>query len=137
MTSIRRSSIRPGNHTVIFKTEVISLHGCTELRLILQLFFCEVKKRSFIQNQDIDRLSVRQEPYNDTDDVNMKRMYEAIHQLSPIDKALIFFFLEGFSGKDIAVQLGITEVNTRVKLKRAKENLKRLLPAKIQVPIKQ
>ncbi|GEJ47924.1 RNA polymerase sigma factor [Chryseobacterium sp. ON_d1] len=91
------------------------------------VFLRSEKKRSFIQNQDIDRLSVRQETYNDTDDVNMKRMYEAIHKLSPIDKALIFFFLEGFSGKDIAVQLGITEVNTRVKLKRAKEKLKEII----------
>ncbi|MBE4948365.1 sigma-70 family RNA polymerase sigma factor [Chryseobacterium culicis] len=91
------------------------------------VFLRSEKKRSFIQNQNVDRLNARQEPYNDTDDMNMKRMYEAIHQLSPIDKALIFFFLEGFSGKEIAVQLGITEVNTRVKLKRAKEKLKDII----------
>jgi len=91
------------------------------------VFLRSEKKRSFIQNQNIDGLSARQEPYNDTDDVNMKRMYEAINQLSPIDKALIFFFLEGFSGKEIALQLGITEVNTRVKLKRAKEKLKEII----------
>lgn len=128
MISIKRSFTRPGNHTVIFKREVISPHGCTELHLTQQLFFCEVKKkRSFIQNQNVDGLNARQEPYNDTDDINMKRMYEAIHQLSPIDKALIFFFLEGFSGKEIAAQLGITEVNTRVKLKRAKEKLKEII----------
>ncbi|MDQ1857615.1 RNA polymerase sigma factor [Chryseobacterium sp. WLY505] len=91
------------------------------------VFLRSEKKRSFIQNQNVDGLSARQEPYNDTDDMNMKRMYEAIHQLSPIDKALIFFYLEGFSGKEIAVQLGITEVNTRVKLKRAKEKLKEII----------
>ncbi|WP_126651378.1 RNA polymerase sigma factor [Chryseobacterium aureum] len=91
------------------------------------VFLRSEKKRSFIQNQNVDGLIARQEPYNDTDDMNMKRMYEAIHQLSPIDKALIFFFLEGFSGKEIAVQLGITEVNTRVKLKRAKEKLKEII----------
>lgn len=91
------------------------------------VFLRSEKKRSFIQNQNVDVLNARQEPYNDTDDMNMKRMYEAIHQLSPIDKALIFFFLEGFSGKEIAVQLGITEVNTRVKLKRAKEKLKEII----------
>ncbi|PTT37284.1 RNA polymerase subunit sigma-70 [Chryseobacterium sp. HMWF028] len=91
------------------------------------VFLRSEKKRSFIQNQNVDGLSARQEPYNDTDDMNMKRMYEAIHQLSPIDKALIFFFLEGFSGKEIAVQLGITEINTRVKLKRAKEKLKEII----------
>ncbi|MEJ5049452.1 sigma-70 family RNA polymerase sigma factor [Chryseobacterium culicis] len=91
------------------------------------VFLRSEKKRSFIQNQNVDGMGARQEPYNDTDDVNMKRMYEAIHQLSPIDKALIFFFLEGFSGKEIALQLGITEVNTRVKLKRAKEKLKEII----------
>jgi RNA polymerase sigma-70 factor (ECF subfamily) len=91
------------------------------------VFLRSEKKRSFIQNQNIDGLGVRQEPYNDTDDMKMKMMYEAIHQLSPIDKALIFFFLEGFSGKEISVQLGITEVNTRVKLKRAKEKLKEII----------
>lgn len=91
------------------------------------VFLRSEKRRSFIQNQNVDGLSARQEPYNDMDDMNMKRMYEAIHQLSPIDKALIFFFLEGFSGKEIAVQLGITEINTRVKLKRAKEKLKEII----------
>lgn len=91
------------------------------------VFLRSEKKRSFIQNQNVDGLSTRQEPYNDTDYMNMKRMYEAIHQLSPIDKALIFFFLEGFSGKEMAVQLGITEINTRVKLKRAKEKLKEII----------
>ncbi|MBV8328478.1 sigma-70 family RNA polymerase sigma factor [Chryseobacterium sp.] len=92
------------------------------------VFLRSEKKRSFIQkNQNIDGLRAQQEPYNDTDDKNMKLMYEAIHQLSPIDKALIFFFLEDFSGKEIARQLGITEVNARVKLKRAKEKLKEVI----------
>ncbi|MET3037605.1 sigma-70 family RNA polymerase sigma factor [Chryseobacterium sp. NRRL B-14859] len=91
------------------------------------VFLRSEKKRSFIRNQNIEGLSAYQEPYNDTDDQNMKLMYEAIHQLSPIDKALIFFFLEDFSGKEIALQLGITEVNARVKLKRAKEKLKEII----------
>ncbi|RKT01878.1 RNA polymerase sigma factor [Chryseobacterium defluvii] len=91
------------------------------------VFLRSEKKRSFIQNQSIDNLTVHQEPYNDTDDKNMKKMYEAIHQLSPIDKALIFFFLEDFPGKEIANQLGITEVNARVKLNRAKAKLKEIV----------
>ncbi|HAO28854.1 MAG TPA: RNA polymerase subunit sigma-70 [Chryseobacterium indologenes] len=91
------------------------------------VFLRSEKKRSFIQNQNVDGLSSQQEPYNDTDDVNMKLMYEAIHQLSPIDKALIFFFLEDFPGKEMACQLGISEVNARVKLKRAKARLKEII----------
>ncbi|GAB0156511.1 sigma-70 family RNA polymerase sigma factor [Chryseobacterium sp. Alg-005] len=91
------------------------------------VFLRSEKKRSFIQNQSIENLSIHQESYNDTDDKNMKMMYEAIHQLSPIDKALIFFFLEDFPGKEMALQLGITEVNARVKLNRAKAKLKEII----------
>ncbi|GAA5082982.1 sigma-70 family RNA polymerase sigma factor [Chryseobacterium ginsengisoli] len=91
------------------------------------VFLRSEKKRSFIQNQSIENLSIHHESYNDTDDRNMKMMYEAIHQLSPIDKALIFFFLEDFPGKEIAMQLGITEVNARVKLNRAKAKLKEII----------
>ncbi|MDR2236133.1 MAG: sigma-70 family RNA polymerase sigma factor [Chryseobacterium sp.] len=94
------------------------------------VFLRSEKKRSFIQNQQIENLAVQQESYNDTDDRNMKLMYEAIHQLSPIDKALIFYFLEDFPGKEIARQLGITEVNARVKMNRAKTKLKDIIDKK-------
>ncbi|MCW3162520.1 RNA polymerase sigma factor [Chryseobacterium oryctis] len=91
------------------------------------VFLRSEKKRSFIQNQSFDNLNVHQENYNDSYDVNMKMMYDAIHQLSSIDKALIFFFLEDFPGKEIANQLGITEGNARVKLNRAKMRLKEII----------
>ncbi|WBV53582.1 RNA polymerase sigma factor [Chryseobacterium gambrini] len=91
------------------------------------VFLRSEKKRSFIQNQSIENLRVQQDSYNDAEDRNMKMMYEAIHQLSPIDKALIFFYLEDFPGKEIAKQLGITEVNARVKLNRAKTKLKEII----------
>ena len=88
------------------------------------------KKRSFIQNDAIEKFSVQQETYNDKDDRNMKMMYSAIQELSSIDKALIFFFLEDFSGKQIAEQLGISEVNVRVKMNRAKAKLKDIISKK-------
>lgn len=91
------------------------------------VFLRSEKKRSFIQNQSIENLTVHQESYSDAEDKNMQMMYEAIQQLSPIDKALIFFFLEDFPGKEIARQLGITEVNARVKLNRAKVKLKEII----------
>lgn len=91
------------------------------------IFLKSEKRRSFIQNQRIEHLLVDHEIYNEEDDRNMKIMYDAIHELSPIDKALIFFFLEDFSGKEIASQLGITEVNARVKLNRAKAKLKDII----------
>lgn len=53
--------------------------------------------------------------------------YQAVRQLSPVEKALIFYFMEGLSHREIAAQLGITEVNTRVKLNRTKEKLQQII----------
>lgn len=99
------------------------------------VFLRSEKKRDFIHNQSIDHLTVHQESYDEADDKNMKLMYEAIHQLSPIDKALIFFYLEDFSGKEIANQLGLSEVNVRVKLNRAKAKLKEIITKQKSRPI--
>jgi len=49
--------------------------------------------------------------------------YRAVQELNAIEKALIFLFLEDQSHKEIAHNLGITEVNARVKLNRTKEKL--------------
>lgn len=94
------------------------------------VFLKTEKKRSFIQNEEVGNMVVKQENYNDTDDQNMKMMYSAIQELGPIDKALIFYFLEDFSGKYIAEQMGISEVNVRVKLNRAKIKLKEIISNK-------
>lgn len=60
-------------------------------------------------------------------DADLHLMYTCIQKLNPIDKALIFYFLENYSGKQTAEQLGISEANTRVKLNRAKFRLKELI----------
>ncbi|MGC4130373.1 MAG: sigma-70 family RNA polymerase sigma factor [Bergeyella sp.] len=91
------------------------------------VFLKSEKKRSIFQNDDVQNFKVKDEEYCDEKDRNLKKMYEAIQKLSPIDKALIFYFLEDVSGKEMAEQLGITEVNARVKLNRAKEKLKQML----------
>ncbi|MGE9311952.1 RNA polymerase sigma factor [Niabella sp. CJ426] len=53
--------------------------------------------------------------------------YAATHHLNPVEKALIFYFMEGLSHKEIALQLGISEVNARVKLNRTKEKLQKII----------
>lgn len=53
--------------------------------------------------------------------------YAATHHLNPVEKALIFYFMEGLSHKEIGLQLGITEVNARVKLNRTKEKLQKII----------
>lgn len=90
------------------------------------IFLKSEKRRSFIENNEVENFAVKISDYDDSDEFKLKKMYEAIHQLNEIDKALIFYYLEDFSGKEMAEQLGITEVNCRVKLNRAKEKLKQL-----------
>lgn len=57
----------------------------------------------------------------------MEHFYKAIQKLEKIDKAIIFYQLEGFSHKEIGSNLGISEGNARVKLNRAKEKLKEII----------
>ena len=67
------------------------------------------------------------EELQDDKEVQLQLFYKAVHELNPIEKALIFLFLEGQSHKEIATNLGITEVNARVKLNRTKEKLQQII----------
>lgn len=53
--------------------------------------------------------------------------YNAVQNLNKVEKALIFLFLEGQTHRDIATNLGISEVNARVKLNRTKEKLQQII----------
>ncbi|MCJ0743033.1 RNA polymerase sigma factor [Pedobacter montanisoli] len=54
-------------------------------------------------------------------------LYKAVRELNPIEKALIFLYLEDLSHKEIAENLGISEINARVKLSRTKEKLQQII----------
>lgn len=91
------------------------------------VFLKSEKKRKFISNEeDLQSLNIKEYTSNE-EEYKIKIMYDAIHQLNSIDKALIFYYLEGYSGKEMAEQLGLSEVNTRVKLNRAKQKLTELV----------
>ena len=51
------------------------------------------------------------------------KLYQAINQLSPIEKAIIILYLEEYEYKEIAEIMGITESNTGVKITRIKSQL--------------
>lgn len=65
--------------------------------------------------------------YDDTEEKQLEALYKAIHQLNDIDKALIFLYLEDKNFTEISETLGISNVNARVKMNRAKEKLKNIL----------
>lgn len=57
----------------------------------------------------------------------IEHFYRAVQKLDKIDKAIVFYQLEGFSHKETGDNLGISEGNARVKLNRAKEKLKKII----------
>lgn len=91
------------------------------------VFLKSEKKRNFINNSDSTNYKIEQDEYDLEKEEKLSKMYSAINQLNAIDKAFIFYYLEDFSGKKIAEQMGISEGNVRVKMNRAKNKLKEIL----------
>ena len=87
------------------------------------------KSKRQIDTQDFESLSfkIKSEEYDDTTEQQLKLMYDAVKKLNDIDKALVFLYLEDKSYREISETLGITEVNARVKMNRAKEKLRKIL----------
>lgn len=67
------------------------------------------------------------EEYSGEKDRQLEVFYNAVHKLNPIEKALIFYFMEGLSHKEIGHHLGISQGNARVKLNRTKEKLQKII----------
>ncbi|MEN8858160.1 MAG: sigma-70 family RNA polymerase sigma factor [Flavobacteriaceae bacterium] len=82
-----------------------------------------------VKTQDFSDVSfkIASNDYDDTQDQQLTALYNAIRNLNDIDKALIFLYLEDKPYKEIAIALGISEVNARVKMNRAKDKLKKIL----------
>jgi RNA polymerase sigma-70 factor (ECF subfamily) len=87
------------------------------------------KSKRSIVTQDFDSVlyKIESTSYDDTEEEQLKLMYAAIHQLTDIDKALIFLYLEDVNYKEIAETMGISEVNARVRMNRIKTRLKTIL----------
>lgn len=87
------------------------------------------KSTKRIKTQDISEFTykIKSQDYDDTQELQLKALYKAVHQLNDIEKALIFLYLEDKPYKEISEALGITSVNARVKMNRAKEKLKNIL----------
>ena len=87
------------------------------------------KSSKRIRTQDFSNVAfkIESKDYDDTQELQIKALYRAIHQLSDIDKALVFLYLEDKPYREIAVTLGISEVNARVKMNRAKDKLRKIL----------
>lgn len=54
-------------------------------------------------------------------------LYKVIKMLPDVERAIVMMYLDDLPYRDIAENLGITEVNARVKMNRLKKNLKELM----------
>jgi RNA polymerase sigma factor (sigma-70 family) len=85
------------------------------------------------EKRKIDKYEIASENIKDDEgdshikESQLDHFYKAVQKLEKIDKAIIFYQLEGFSHKEIGDNLGISEGNARVKLNRAKEKLKEII----------
>jgi RNA polymerase sigma-70 factor (ECF subfamily) len=68
---------------------------------------------------DVQHLLHEVEPF----DERLSWLYEAIQRLDKVDRSISLLLLEGFTYKEMAVMLGITESNVGVKINRIKKQL--------------
>lgn len=85
------------------------------------------KRRIITQEFDMVQFKISAEAYDNSEEEQLKLMYQAVHQLNDIDKALVFLFLEDKNYREISETLGISEINARVKMNRIKTKLKTIL----------
>lgn len=91
------------------------------------IMYFKKDKRKIETNQELPENISSEESSSATKELQLEHFYRALHHLDKIEKALIFYHLENYSHKQTADLLGISEVNTRVKLNRAKNKLKELI----------
>ncbi|WP_338731218.1 RNA polymerase sigma factor [Mangrovimonas cancribranchiae] len=84
-------------------------------------------RRVKTQEFDTVQFKIKAEEYDRTEEEQLKLMYQAIHELNDIEKALVLLYLEDKNYSEISETLGITEVNARVKMNRVKKKLKTIL----------
>ena len=85
------------------------------------------KKRidTYTLNDEISRIELDQ--YDTVIDEQLNWLYQKIEKFSEIDKALVLLYLEDKRYDEIADTLGISAVNSRVKMNRIKQRLKKMI----------
>ncbi|MEL1240615.1 RNA polymerase sigma factor [Flavobacterium flavipallidum] len=91
------------------------------------IVFLKKEKRK-VDKYELSSTNIHEEECDvDGKEKQIECFYKAVQKLEKIDKAIIFYQLEGFSHREIGESLGISEGNARVKLNRAKEKLKEII----------
>jgi len=103
-------------------------------RLSLNICLTLIKKKKRNRQHHTSDYQIQTEAIEDEltfSDQSLNLLYEAIKQLSEIDRAVILLYLEEKPNKEIADIIGTTPNNIGVRVNRIKERLKKLLDGKI------
>lgn len=74
---------------------------------------------------------VAEDSSNAFDDEDLNELYDAIRQLSEVDRGVIMLYLEEKTYQEIADIIGTNPNNIGVRIKRIKERLKKILNGKV------
>ena len=79
---------------------------------------------SSLENQIIN---INADENDNVTEERLQLLYAAIKLLNDVERALVLMYLEDLPYKDIAETIGVSEVNARVKMNRAKQKLKEII----------
>ncbi len=103
-------------------------------RLSLNICLTLIKKKKKNRQHHTSDYSLQDKITEDSrafSDESLNLLYDAIRQLSKIDRAVILLYLEEKPNKEIAEIIGTTPNNIGVRVNRIKERLKKLLDGKV------
>jgi len=103
-------------------------------RLSLNICLTLIKKKKKNRQYSNSDYAIQKEATEDNQafsDESLNLLYDAIRQLSEIDRAVILLYLEEKPNKEIAEIIGTTPNNIGVRVNRIKERLKNILNGKI------
>jgi len=90
-------------------------------------FLKKEKQRTTHHTDSSNYFEFQHEEYNPSKDKQLEVFYKAVQELKPLEKAIIFYFMEGLSHKEIGHNMGLSEGNARVKLNRTKEKIQQII----------
>lgn len=88
------------------------------------------KKERSIATTSLDSgnfFNIKSQDRDEEQEEKLKLLYQCIKQLNDVERALVLFYLEDLPYREIAETMGISEVNARVKMNRAKSKLKEMM----------
>ncbi|GLB54187.1 DNA-directed RNA polymerase sigma-70 factor [Neptunitalea chrysea] len=102
-------------------------------RIALNVCLTLLKKKKnnvqhFVSDSVVDEKNESNYAFSDE---SLNLLYDAIRQLSEIDRAIIMLYLEEKSQKEITEIIGTNSNNIGVRVKRIKDRLKKILDGKI------